>query len=160
MRRDSEPTSHSGFGRRRRDVGSTFIEVLVAIVLIGLVVLPILAAVRASIRASSISSESAEIETLLVNAIDRVSRAPSGCDYTPYAAAAVEIFGWSVDGLDVEQWYLEADGAWAAGEDDWEACPTDSERPPEGQAQKIRITVTSDTGQVSRSIEVVKSDRA
>ena len=40
--------------QRRRDGGFTYVEVVITIVLMGIVVLPILAAVRSSVQAASV----------------------------------------------------------------------------------------------------------
>ncbi len=147
-------------GRSRGDRGFTYIEVVITIVLTGIVVLPILAAVRASIEAASVSRAAAEVETVLLNAADRVSRADRDdfkCDFTLVAqqAAAVE---WSDPSAitvehahwdqNVSDWVVDSSGT---------ACPGGVWN--NGLlAQRIRISVTSPDANVTRTLEVVKGD--
>ena len=63
-------------GSLRRDAGFTLVEAVVTIALMSIVVVPVLGAVMASIEASSRSRSAAQIETVIVNASDRVNRAP------------------------------------------------------------------------------------
>lgn len=139
----------------QRDRGFSFIEVVVTIVLIGVVVLPILAAVRGSIRASVVSSEAAEVETVLVNAVDRVNRAPRECDLAPYVRAAVESHGWDASAASVQHHYLNSSGVWVA-DPTLTACPGGAFQ--NGIVQRIDITITSPENEISRTLEVVKSD--
>ena len=159
--RETGPATH----RRRvregnpsgRDRGYTFIEVIVGIVLLGVVVVPILSATQAAIGASSVSETAAEVETLLVNAVDRVSRAPSpGCDFSSYARAAVETHGWSAGAAAVEQFYRDHAGAWIAGAAGSPACPSGGYQ--NGMVQMVRISITSPNGDITRTLEVVKGD--
>lgn len=138
-----------------RDRGFSFVEVVVTIVLMGLVVLPILAAVRGSIRASTVSRDAAEVETVLVNAVDRVNRAPRECDLTAYVEAAVESHGWEASAADVEHRYLNSSGAWQT-DPSGTACPGGAFQ--NGIVQRIDITITSPENEISRTLEVVKSD--
>lgn len=153
-------------GRSNRDRGVTFVELVVAVVLVGIVVIPILSAVRASIEASSRARSAAQVETMVVNAADRVNRATKSCNYASYARAAVVSQKWDEDRLlSVRHWYyrpaepagvgdLGQAGQWIGGGDT--ACELDE--PSELEVQKIEITVTSPDGTATRTIEVVKSD--
>ena len=139
----------------RRDSGVTFVEIVVTIVLMGVIVVPILAAVRTSIRASSVSEIAAEVETVLVNAVDRVSRAPRpafSCDpdLTRPARAAAETHGWDASTVSVRHRH------WAGTDwSDWgEPCPASGFST--NLVQLIEITVTDPDGRVSRTLEVVK----
>lgn len=142
----------------RSDRGSTFIEVLIAIVLLGTVVVGILAAMRAGVIASSTSREAAKVETALLNASDRVSRAPLKCvdgGYVPYVEAAIA--AWDGDGsatvtvhhlqYDTQQGVF-APSTWVSG-----PCPASGS----AQVQKVTITITGPDREVTRSMEVVKS---
>jgi prepilin-type N-terminal cleavage/methylation domain-containing protein len=141
----------------RRDRGYTLIEVVVTVTLMALVVAPILAAVATAVRESSRSRSAAQVETTIVNAADRVNRAPKVCDYNVYVKAAVRAQQWSPDTATiVEEHYvppadLEDQGQWAAG-----AC--EIETATDLLVQRITITITSPDGNVSRQIQVVKSD--
>ncbi len=147
-----------------RDGGFSLIEVLISIVLIGLVVVPLLQAVSTSIVASSTSRSAAQVETALVNAADRVNRAPIHCDYTIYAQAAVQT-QWGPDAGDrvvLTQFYYvpganaTQNGSWLEGIPGTPACKNGT--PSDGEVQKVRMTITSPDNKISRTIEVVKSD--
>ena len=143
----------------RRDTGSSFIEVLVTIVLMGTVVLGLLAATRTQITASRTSREAAQVESALLAAADRVERAPRSEGYTcdlsgpVYAAAQLELGVSAADAptyakLDYE--HLTATG-WMP-----DACPGGAYQP--NLVQRIGITMISpDTG-LTRKLEVLKGD--
>lgn len=142
---------------RSRDVGFTLVEVLVTISLMVLVVVPVMSAVSMSIRESSRSRSAAQVETAVVNAADRVNRAPKSCEYDVYVKAAVQSQGWSGDtATAAHERYVPASapnlpGTWIPG-----ACEIDAPTPL--LVQRITITITSPDGIVRRSIQVVKSD--
>jgi Tfp pilus assembly protein PilV len=143
--------------RRRRDSGFSFVEVVITISLMGIVVAPILAAVAASIRASSVSLMSAEVENVLVNAIDRVNRAPREdykCDLTGPVKAAVEVHGWLPSSAVVGHEYLDASGTWQS-DVTGTACPGGNFQ--NGLVQRITVTITSPSNDVSRSLQVLRS---
>ena len=144
--------------RQRRDGGFTYVEVVITIVLMGIVVMPILAAVRSSVRAASVSRAAAEVETVLVNAADRVHRADRDdfkCDLTGPAQQAADI-EWgdpSFIAVEHEHWD-ENTGAFVPN-----ACPgVDGDEYANGLVQRIRIRVTSPSEGVTRELEVVKGD--
>lgn len=145
-----------------RDGGYTLTEVVIAIVLIGIVVMGMLQAVRSSIVASSISRAAAQVETAVVNASDRVNRAPKTCDYTIYAQAAVQTQGWAPETATVvHEYYVpgpdaRTDGTWQTGNVDYPACPGPDT--PDLLVQRVTITISSPDADVRRSIQVVKSD--
>lgn len=141
------------------DQGSSFIEILVTIVLLGTVVIAVLTAVRTSVRVSQVNAEAARVETVLLDAVDRVNRADRTtfpCDLTPPVVAAVEVQGWDPGSAVVEQWYLDG-GVWTTGMGATPACPGDPGQLTQGLIQRIKISVTGPDG-LSRSIQVVKSD--
>lgn len=143
-----------------RDGGFTFVETVLTIVLIGIVVVPVLAAVRGAVQISSTSKAAAEIQTVLINAADRVQRADGTvtCDFSTFAENAAVAAGWPADDVDVEQQYLDvATGTWMAGPAYGEACPPGGD-PQQRTASRITITATSPTGDLQRSIQVVKTD--
>ncbi len=148
---------------RRGDRGSSIIEIVIAVVLIGTVVVAILSAVISATTASTTSRSSAEVETALVNATDRVNRAPKKCDYTVYARAAVLTQDWDAEQASVtQQYYVPADtsaiaGTWVTGPATKTGCPTLGSS-ADGLVQRVTITITSTDGHVRRSIQVVKSD--
>lgn len=146
---------------RRRDAGMTFVETVVTVVLLGVVTVPILAAVRGAIRTSSVTEAAAEVETVLINAADRVQRAPNvdadACDFTEFAEAAAVAQGWPASAVTVRHEYLDpAAGTWQVGPADKPACPTAGNQ--SNLAKRITITVSSPGQKVTRTIQVVKSD--
>ncbi len=156
-----DPEAPRAAARRRRDGGFTFTETVVTVVLLGVVIVPILAAVRAAIRTSSVADAAAQVETVLVNAADRVQRAPNvdtdACDFAAYAQAAAVSTGWDASTVSVRQQYLDA-GQWKEGPASGPACP-DTGNPADGRlAKRITITVSSPDDRVTRTIQVVKSD--
>lgn len=150
-------TAALGAASARRDDGTTIVEVLMAIVLVAIAVVPIMVASWTLVRTTNINRYSAKVETILGNAADRVNRAPSSCDYHIYYEAAALAQGWSTDRVSASyQWYEPSAtfpdaGTWHAG-----ACPdgllTD------GLVQRVDLTVASPDGRLQRSIQVVKSD--
>jgi hypothetical protein len=133
-----------------------------AVVLVGIMVVPILNAVITGIKASSISRSSAQAETALVNAADRVNRAPKRCDYSIYAQAAVQTQGWSADRVALTQEYFvpgaspAVSGTWRPGSAATPACQIDTVT--DGLVQRVTIAITTPDGKVTRRIQVVKSD--
>lgn len=145
--------------RSRRDRGFTLTEIMIAIVLMAIMIVPILTAVSTTITASSRSRSAAQVETAVVNASDRVNRAPKSCDYGEYVRAAVQSQGWpGANAQLVQEQYvpptaLNVAGTWAPG-----ACPVGLSEPPDLLVQRVTITITSPDGKASRTIQVVKSD--
>ena len=153
-RRDRSPSMS-------RDRGFSVVEVVFTITLIGVVIVPLLEATLSSIRASSAAGAIVEVDSVLQDAADRVTRAPTLCGYDTYVQAALISRGWQTSQVTTSYQYYEpgatakADtpGTWVGG-----ACVGD---PPQRTArliQKVSITVTSKSGAVTRSIQVVKSD--
>lgn len=142
--------------------GFTFVEVLVTIVLMGTMVLAVLTAVQANIVASSTSRSASRTESVIVNLADRINRAPKSCDYTIYAQAAVLTEQWPASSVTVDQWRLDYGGysGNAVDSGDWllGGCESGLTAPPDLLVQKVRISVTSPDGKVTRYIELVKSD--
>jgi type II secretory pathway pseudopilin PulG len=157
--------------RSRHDRGLTLVEMVVTIALIGLVVLPILAAVAQSIKVSALSRSAAQVETAIVNVSDAVNRVQRlqcvndpGTLAPPYTAAARSVLpaDWAgtQGGVSVSTVYLAKDASnnpiWATT-----ACPLDANGQfltPRNLVQRVTITVTSPDGAIKRTSEVVKSD--
>lgn len=122
----------------------------------GIVVAPILTAVAVSIRASSTSLTAAEVETLLINTIDRVNRAPrsddTACILTGPVNAAVETHGWPGSAT-VGHEYLQA-GVWTT-DPSGTACPGGFFNTT--LVQRITVTITSPEHGVSRTLQVVRN---
>lgn len=142
--------------RGRRDGGFTFIETVLTVVLMGVVIVPVLAAVRGAVRVSALSRTVAEMETTLVNAADQVQRSPvSTCDFTIVVRDSLPA-EWLPTQVALTQEYLGPAGTWATGPASGPACPTGVDQ--RRLAKRITIEVTSPDGNTRRSIQVVKSD--
>ena len=159
-RTDDLPSPHRD--ERAVDRGFSAVEITIAIVLMATVVFSLMNAVFTGIKASSTSRSSARVETAIVNAADRVNRAPKSCDYTIYAQLAVLSEEWPQENAVVTHEYYvpgadsTAEGTWAVGPAGKSACP-------DGVAtdllvQRVTITISSPEGGSRRTIQVVKSD--
>ena len=146
--------------RGARDRGVTLIEIVITITLMGVIVVPILVAVATSVRSSRVSQDSAQVETLLVNAIDRVNRATRAdfpCDLTSPVVAAVETVGWPPSSVQVGHEYLDVNEQWQTDPfGSGTACP--NEAPFAGIVQRITITITSPDEGLTRSLQVIRGD--
>lgn len=162
MRRRTRPPRRTRTAPDGQDVGASILEIIIAITLLGTVVAAILTATATGIRVSSVDRAAAQVETAIVNASDRVNRAPKRCDYTIYAQAAVQTQGWdpATVSLTHEYYVPGADasvaGTWETGAPAAPACPGPS--PDDLLVQRITLSITSPGGEVTRSIQVVKSD--
>ncbi len=132
-----------------RDAGYSFVETVVAIVLMGTVILGILTAVRTSVQASSVAFESAQTETVLKNAADWVQRAEQMCDYDEYVEAAAEAADWEPSLAASSSELLNRGGA------TWEP---DCSNVSSSDVQRVTISVTSPNRGITRSLMVVKSN--
>ncbi|MBT5754406.1 MAG: hypothetical protein HOI41_05530 [Acidimicrobiaceae bacterium] len=154
------PASDVGETPGRRDSGSTFVELVIAITLLAIVAVPTLRAVITSIQASTSATAAAEVETALLNAVDRVNRSPADrCDYQQFARATILTQGWGEETVDIEHAFLDSSlnpTDWSVGPDSGPACPAGEYR--DDLIQQVAITVTSPNGKVSRTIKVVKSN--
>lgn len=130
---------------------------MVTIALLGIVVVPVLNSVIMTITASTVATSASEVETALLNAVDRVNRAPfTRCDYTEFARAAVLTQGWSASEVSVDQGFLDVGTDLFVPGTAGPACPDGGHR--RDLIQQVSITVTSPDGRVTRTIEVVKSE--
>lgn len=156
------------------DRGSTLIELVIAIALMGMVVAGVLGAMATSVSMSRMSDDQAKVEAVLGNAADRLTGyayipCPSGGQagfggYLPIVQAAAGAVGWptsTVSISDIRYWSpgaSAATGTWVAsngltGNECNEAASLTTSR----TLQKVTITVSSPEGLV-RSLEVVKSN--
>ncbi|MEY2401028.1 MAG: hypothetical protein QOJ08_1139 [Ilumatobacteraceae bacterium] len=162
-KRDEHPATPS------RDQGFSLVEIVMAIALMGTVVLAILNATFASVTASTSARESAEIQTVLQNAADRVNRADPGCDYSIFVQSAVLAKGWQASQASATYQYYEPGidalathpGKWlpaSPGPSRTDACGPkgDQGRPPR-LIQLVTIAIT-DTAGHQRTMQVMKSD--
>jgi type II secretory pathway pseudopilin PulG len=136
----------------------TLVEIVIAIAMIGVIVVPILTTVATSMRTSRVSDDAAQVETLLVNSIDRINRAGRGdfpCDLTSPVVAAVETVGWPVANVTVGHEYLDPAGQWQT-DPSGTACPGGSFQ--NGIVQRITVTITSPAEEITRSLQVIRGD--
>ena len=147
--------------RARHDRGFSIVEVVVTITLMAVVMVPILSAVATSVTASSQTRSAAQVETALVNAADRINRAPMKCSYAIYAEAAVQSQGWDKNrAVLTYAYYLPQaapglPGTWETAIDG-KACEI-VDTTTEKLVQRVTISITSPDGDIHRVIEVVKS---
>lgn len=127
---------------------------MVSIVLMSVIAGALLAAVQMSVRSSSVAFKGAATETVLLNATDRIARAPQLCNYENYVDAAALAEGWDVAATTVTVERLVANTGAAS---DWsaESCPADVGA---FDVQRLTITATEPTGRVTRVRTVIKSD--
>jgi Tfp pilus assembly protein PilV len=140
----------------RSEHGSTLIEVLISVVVLGLAITALLGGMTTTVGTSSIGGQRADAETILTSAGEAV-RDPN---LNPYACnpnvpaystvgpgtASPPSSAWKVN-LSLSYW----DGA------QWQSIGSSTPPPPCGALQKITINVTnSPTGQVSMSRDFVK----
>ena len=154
---DAVRSGESSGVEQRPDRGFTFIEIVVTISLLGIVVLSLLVATRTSVTVSSTTRTVANVESAMLNAADRIERAPRpDCDLSKFVeAAALTEFALPAGSdlsaiVQVDQQHL-AGAAWQDG-----ACPSSGFQP--GLLQRVTFTLTSPAGSVSRTMQVVKGD--
>ena len=140
-----------------RDNGFSLVEVVITITLMATVLMAIMNASLAGIKASSAATDVAQIETVLQNAADRVNRAPLKCDYGMYVSAAAQV-AWGDPNLASAsyKWYQPGADATATGQ--WNTGPCSTPGVAGKDVQLVTITVTSPNGRVTRSMQVVKSN--
>lgn len=159
--------NHRGVKRRDRvtdgdalvcDDGFSLVEIIITIVLMSTVLIAVLNASIAGIRASSVASDLAQIETVMQNAADRVNRAPQKCDYDQFVKAAAQAAHWMPEQATATYMWYEPDadatapGTWHSGA----ACSTPGVAGKD--VQLVTITIVSPNGGASRSMQVVKSN--
>ncbi|MDJ0770255.1 MAG: hypothetical protein QNJ12_15750 [Ilumatobacter sp.] len=129
---------------------------MITIVLTGLVVVGLMAGIRTLIVSSSVVYNSAQLETVLVNAADRIERAPQLCEYEDYVDAAALANGWpaSTTTASVERLKDVTTGNPAT---DWEDQPCPDDVQP-FDVQRLVITATTPDGEITRTMLVIKSD--
>lgn len=138
------------------------VEIVVAIVLMGTVGIAVMNSVWTGVKASSQARTAAQVETAVVNAVDRVVRAPKRCDYTMFVWGAVQVEEWPTSSISlVQEYYVPGpnaatSGQWLAGSGSTPACA--GAAATDLLVQRVTIQITSPDGKIRREIEVVKSD--
>lgn len=151
---DSVPDAGAGELGVARDRGVSIIEIVITISLLGLVVAGLLTAVRTTVTASSVAYEGGDAETLLLNAADRVNRAPQLCEYEEYVDAAALAQDWSTSTISSRvELLVDNTGNPAA---DWITQPCPADVGP-FDVQRVVITVTTPENQIIRTLTAVKS---
>lgn len=151
----SEHTTDSDVPRRSRgDGGMTLVEILVTIVITGTLVAAVVSATFTVVAVSGRSFTAAEVETVLINASDRITRAPQLCDYEAYVDAAALAEKWDPSLISVVVERLVSNTGNLSS--DWEpqTCPADV---APFDVQRLTITVTDPGGRITRDLTVVKS---
>ena len=150
-----------------RDDGFSLVEIVMAIALMGTVILAILDASFTAVTSSTTARQSAEIQTVLQNAADRVNRADPGCDYSIFVKSAVLAKGWqSSQASATYQYYQPGIDALATNPGQWSPtvpgpAPTDACGPTGVRSsrliQLVTISITDLSGH-TRTMQVMKSD--
>ncbi len=145
---------------RRRDRGTTFVEILVSIVLLGTAVGGTLTALRTTIVSSERDAGQAKAQSWMVAAADAVHRTPyMSCDtfdvgavknaYDLAVQSAPPPEGWAVGGsvgVNIVYFWSKADGQEIWGT----ACGSPL------SSQLVEIYVRSPTGDIVRTMQVIK----
>ncbi len=138
---------------RRGDRGASVVEIIVAIMLMGIVVSATLPALWVSVRASETSDETSEVLSALNDAANRVSRAgwtacpdTAAISYESLVDAAGSVRSWpasamSVDSID----YWDVDSATWSATNPFAAsgCTVDDTVLASQTLQRVTITATS-----------------
>ena len=164
----ASPVSPYGSRVDLRDRGATFIEMLISIVLLGIVVIGVLAAVRTTVIATAIEREHARAGQWLESGAKAIETAPFGnCSvvdgvaqssfdaqqtYNDAVRAAPVPEGWSVDQIsvaaDIDVW----DGGMWIPYSSTTACYDDTGL----RLQRVLLTVENPNGDIIETLEVVK----
>jgi prepilin-type N-terminal cleavage/methylation domain-containing protein len=167
MRRRSVETHADRVPDRRNDGGYTLIEMLVAIVLMGTIVLSIMGGMWAVVRASRQNDERAKVQAVLGAAGDGISNyryiaCPEVDEgYEQFGQKAAASVGWpleSVSIIDYQYWNPETD-SWADSNSiQGSECNENVGLTTSKTLQKLTIRATSPSGGYSGTIDIVKSD--
>ena len=142
----------------RRDAGMNFVEVTVAVAILGVAASALFGAMFASTQTSARARTTATIERALQDAFDRINRAPMACNYSSQVTSAVQAHGLPAGAATVTyrryvpSTNLSNPGQWMSG-----ACLNGAVTT--GLVQSISVTVVGTAGSatVSRTAETVKS---
>lgn len=153
-----------------RDLGATLVEILIAIVVLGTVVVTVLAGLLTTITASALDRDHANAHAWLQTAADMLyARDLNQCD--PAVPAATEIAatiadyeatiqqtenpeGWDAANIEIvglEWWSIDIDPATGIGTEAW-GSQCDS---GDTNLQKVAIQVSAENGRIVESVEVI-----
>ena len=156
---------------KRRDRGSSLIEVVIAVALMGIVVSGVLAAMWSAIRLSRFSDDQAKVEAVLGSAADRLANYAyipcptnnSNGGYLPIIQAAAGTVDWPTNSVALTGMYFwnptsASSGTWITTNGLTGAeCNETASLTTARTLQRITFMVTSPSG-YSKSLEVVKSN--
>lgn len=153
----------------RRDRGYTLIEMLIAIVLMGTIVLSIMGGMWAVVRASRQNDERAKVQAVLGAAGDRISSLEyDACpqddlSYEKFAQWAAESVGWEpgqVRIIDYKYWNPASDG-WDANNSIQTAdCNEMIGLTTSKTLQRLTLQATAPSGSYSATLDIVKANIA
>ena len=161
---------------RRRDLGATLVEIIVAIVLLGTVVAATLTTLTTTITAGALDRDHANAHAWLQTAADMLyARELISCgeDKVP-ATPTVELYtiqeiadlyeatimstenpeGWSSSNIQVvglEYWSIDVDPATGVGTEAW-GTTCDAK---DTNLQKVELRVTAEDGRIVEEVEVI-----
>jgi type II secretory pathway pseudopilin PulG len=137
------------------DGGFSYVELVVAVMIMGIIVVPVFDVFTSVISGSSRAASDVEVDMVMQSVADRVNRAAMSCDYTPYAEAAAVMAGWPESAATVSHMrYAAGVGGtvtWIAG-----ACPAGGVNVT--LVQLVQVTMTDPHTGTTRTLQVVKSD--
>ncbi len=144
--------------RAQRDAGISFVEVTVAVAILGIASTALFGAMFASSQTSTRTRTTATVERTITDAFARINQAPMACSYTAEMAAALQAHGLPSNAATISyQRYvpastLDAPGQWVNG-----ACQNGVVTV--GLVQSVTVTVSGAAGStiVTRSATTVKS---
>ena len=166
--RDDHTTTRCTERSPAGDRGTSVVEIMVAILLMGIVVSATLPALWVSVRASETSDETSEVLSALNDAANRVSRSgwtacpdTAAIGYESLVDAAGSVRSWPASALSVDTIeYWDADTATWTATNPFTAggCTVDDTVLASQTLQRVTITATSPTREITRSIQVIVGD--
>lgn len=140
------------------DAGLSFVEITVAVAILGIAASAMFGAMFASTQTSARARTTAVVERTLQDAFERINAAPMACNYSSQVAAALQASSLPTDAATIayRRYVPTTDlanaGQWMNG-----ACLNGAVSV--GLVQSISVTITSSAGSavVSRSSTTVKS---
>jgi prepilin-type N-terminal cleavage/methylation domain-containing protein len=167
MRTASETHDDRGAAAHPLDRGYTLIEMLVAIVLMGSIVLAIVGGMWAVVRASSMNDDRAKVQAILGAAGDSVVNYKHwNCPevngaYVEYVQKAAAAVSWPADSVAITEYEY-----WNPETRDWDptntiqgsGCNEGAGLTINKTMQRLTITATSPGSGYSNSIQIVKAD--
>lgn len=142
----------------RRDAGLSFVEITVAVAILGIAASALFGAMFASTQTSARARTTATIERTLQDAFERINAAPMSCSYSSQVTAALQANGLPPSAATISyRRYVPATNLAAAGQ--WMNGACQNGAVSVGLVQSITITITGSAGSatVSRESSTVKS---